>query len=69
VEARELEKNKVGPLLSCASCVKGKGPFTTLGIAGKCYCTRTRNYEKSTHFCAEWKIKTWYTGGKDNASK
>jgi hypothetical protein len=26
-------------------------------VRGKCHCTRTRMYEKSTHSCAEWKEK------------
>ena len=53
---------------TCATCAQGRGPFATtldqgkspfftLGIQGKWYCKRTRNYEKSTHYCAEWKEK------------
>ena len=64
-----MEKNKTGPLLCCANCEKGKESFTTLGIEGKCYCKRTRNYEKSTHFCTEWKLRTWYTIDKATARK
>lgn len=45
---------KVG---SCATCGLGKGPLSALGVQGKCYCTRSRLYEKSTHYCAEWKEK------------
>jgi hypothetical protein len=42
---------------TCADCYYGKGPLSALGVQGKCYCTRTRMYEKPTHFCAEWKEK------------
>lgn len=41
----------------CDTCGQGRGPFSTPGIRGKCYCKRTRNYEKPTHFCAEWRKK------------
>ena len=42
---------------TCATCACGKGPLSAGGVRGKCYCTRTRMYEKSTHSCAEWKEK------------
>jgi calcineurin-like phosphoesterase family protein len=40
---------------TCATCACGKGPLSAGGVRGKCHCTRTRMYEKSTHYCAEWK--------------
>jgi hypothetical protein len=51
-EVRKLGKDK-----TCATCGLGTGPFNIGGIRGKCYCKRTRWYEKSTHFCAEWREK------------
>ena len=42
---------------NCATCNDGSGPFTTHGIREKCYCKRNCKYEKSTHYCAEWKEK------------
>lgn len=51
------DKIVVISLKSCETCGDGRGPFTTRGIQGKCYCKRTRNYEKPTHYCAAWREK------------
>ena len=42
---------------TCADCALGRGPLSAGGVQGKCICTRTRTYEKSTHYCAEWRKK------------
>jgi hypothetical protein len=49
--------SKSQELKCCDTCGFGKGPLSALGVQGKCYCTRSRLYEKSTHYCAEWKEK------------
>ena len=49
--------SKSQELKCCDTCIDGCGPFTTKGIEGKCYCKRSRKYEKPTHYCAEWKEK------------
>ena len=40
---------------TCADCHYGKGPLSAGGVRGRCYCVRTGTYEKSTHYCAEWR--------------
>lgn len=40
---------------TCADCALGHGPLSAGGVEGKCICTRTQTYEKSTHYCAEWR--------------
>lgn len=42
---------------TCANCKSGKGPLSAGGVQDKCYCVRTGTYEKSTHYCAEWREK------------
>lgn len=49
--------SKSQELKCCDTCGLGKGPLSALGVQGKCYCTRSRLYEKPTHYCAEWKEK------------
>ena len=41
----------------CDTCDQSKGPFSTSDIQDQYYCKRTHNYEKPTHYCAEWKEK------------
>ena len=49
--------SKSQELKCCDTCGNGNGPLSTRGIKGKCYCRRSRKYEKPTHYCAAWKEK------------
>ena len=41
---------------TCADCQRCAGPINNVGGVGdRCFCIRTGTYEKSTHYCAEWR--------------